>query len=179
MQAAQVLFHPLKHHLATLQALIRHSRKADPAEQIAQLKTLGASQFDLYTGVYSVAELKAITAEMLYTQGLRDENDYRQWIVDNGGFRTIQLPDESNWTLRYLQRNDFVHLHPSRYSPRTLRIKANAMKSVAAYLLLKPGAPLDIQQLNAVRKNFLELSPITAAGNYDEIHKVYLLLTNP
>jgi hypothetical protein len=165
MQAEHILFHPFKHHLSFIAAAIRSG------EAHAALKTLGASQFDLYTGAYSEASIRSQVAALLSSH---TRTTYQEWIAANNGHRALVLPDGSGWTLRYLEQERFVHLHPARYASHTVRIKANAMKTVVALLLAGYTVP-EAAVINLVRKE-IDLSPVAEDGDYAEINKVFRLL---
>lgn len=146
-----------------------------PDDLPVQVKTLGASQFDLYMGQLGPEE---ICAMVLAQVEHHTKASYQQWILENNGYRELTLPDTSVWTLQYLPKPAFVHLHPSRYSPHTLRMKANAMKSIVCYLLAEnPSAEtINIKRLNALRARYLQLPPVDPNGNYEEMRKIYGLL---
>ena len=141
---------------------------------------MGASRFDLYTGALSVEAITAGTAAQLNASGVISERNYRDWISENSGYQVIRLSDGSEWTLRYVNKPAFVHLHPSRYALHTVRIKANAMKTVCCYFLLQgwhEAAP-DREMLNNIRTTWLHLSPISLRDGNEEIIKVYTLVRN-
>ena len=176
----QVLFHPLKHHLHAIVDFIKTGSEQSFANNLKQVKTMGASQFDLYTGKLAVANIAAETATQLHEAGIATEQQYQDWLTANGGYRAILLSDGSEWTLRHVTKEAFVHIHPARYALHTLRIKANAMKTVCCYLLLQgwnDEAP-DIIVLNQTRTQYLDLSPVAVRNGNDELMKVYMLLRN-
>jgi hypothetical protein len=173
-----ILFHHLKHHRASVLALI--AQPLSQEEQLQALLTFGASQFDLYIGSLSVHEIISQVKAILDARGVGSKQAYKSWIQHGGGFRTIEIADGSSWTLRFVDHPSFIHLHPSRYSPHTIRIKANAMKTVACYLMLHSAKnqALDISMLNRLRSSQLGLSPVHEKSGMEEIRKVYDLLTS-
>ncbi|XZF16526.1 hypothetical protein ACTHGU_10320 [Chitinophagaceae bacterium MMS25-I14] len=176
----QVLFHSLKHHCQALVTFIQQGIARPLPENLPVIKTMGASQFDMYTGFLSVEDIEAEVVEMLHLQLHDTREKYRGWLDAHGGYRTVILSDSSDWTLRFAERFDFVHIHPSRYSPYTVRIKANAMKTVMIYLLSQgwQKAVPDFDMLNRLRGEYLSLSPVLAGGNNDELFKVYRLIVS-
>ncbi|MBV8255976.1 MAG: hypothetical protein JO154_25500 [Chitinophaga sp.] len=174
-----ILFHELKHHHAAVQFFLSHPPDGRE-QQLHAIRTFGGSQFDLYYGSLSVPAIKAETLHQLQELKVDNKAAYHTWIQAHHGHRTIQLSDGSNWTLRYIDHLSFIHLHPSRYSPHTIRIKANAMKSIVCYLLWHPDhkGQLDIPTLNHIRLHDLHLSPIANNGNTEELQKVLQLLGN-
>lgn len=176
LTSAHILLHALKHHHRTMADFIAHHRGRSLINSLPFIKTLGASQFDLYTGQLSVDAIKTEVADLLIRAERSTRAAYQDWIADNEGYRTITLSDGSDWTLRFIDKPDFIHIHPSRYSMHTIRIKANAMKSVFCYLLTEEMTPLvNVTKLNQLRTQYLQLSPVSAENN-EEIRKVYRLL---
>lgn len=179
LTASHILLHALKHHYASVLDFIVQHRNRPLYTLLPQVKSLGASQFDMYTGALPVADLKAAIIAWLAQHGHADARSYYQWITAGKGHRTIVLPDESAWTLRFVQREDFVHVHPARYSPFTIRIKANAMKTAVLYLLaVEQYQRVEIPEMNNLRKTWLDLSPLPVSGMPDELAKVFSLLVS-
>src|SRR5262249_21364455 len=90
---------------------------------------------------------------------------FRRWVDETGGFRTISFAeDASRWVLRFGELDGrFVHVHPARSSPFTVRVLANVL--VTAVLALSfaghnGGDPLSRKVLNAVRGDYLGLEPL-------------------
>ncbi|RAJ80166.1 hypothetical protein CLV59_105274 [Chitinophaga dinghuensis] len=179
IETDNILFHALKHHYAAVQSFLAHP-PVGQEQQLYAIRTFGGSQFDLYHGKLSVAAIEAETVAQLSQQGIQEKTTYHSWIASHRGYRTITLSDGSNWTLRYIDHHAYIHLHPSRYSPHTIRIKANAMKSIVCYLLWHPEYKnhLNIPLLNHIRQHDLHLSPIATNGNTEELQKVLQLLGN-
>src|SRR5262249_49932960 len=79
--------------------------------------------------------------------------------------------DNSRWVLRLGDEADrYVHVHPARWAPETLRVRANVLKTavlVLAYVGIHGGDPLDLTVLNEVRRQFLGRWPLgkVAAGD--------------
>lgn len=90
------------------------------------------------------------------------------------------LSDKSVWTLRFVDKNNFVHIHPSRYSPNTIRIKANILKTVLCVLLFQDNLKImpDIQLINKCRIEYLALSPLRVNNIHYELEKGFNLFNN-
>ena len=73
-------------------------------------------------------------------------------------------PDGSRWVLRAATtRLRHVHLHPARWSPSSIRVKATVLKTayaVLAYTRTHGGDPLDRATINGVRSAHLGLPPL-------------------
>jgi hypothetical protein len=74
--------------------------------------------------------------------------------------------DGSRWALRVGTPADrHVHVHPARYSPHTVRVGANALKTaILAVATAAPDIP-DVAAVNAVRRRFLGLPPVPALSD--------------
>jgi hypothetical protein len=90
------------------------------------------------------------------------EPAYRQFLLPEQ-YKTIVLSDTSHWVLRLGEKETLhIHIHPGRYSPHTLRVKAATLKTAIALLIWQkdnPEAP-DTVTLNYIRKDVLQLSPV-------------------
>ena len=108
-----------------------------------------------------------------------NRDSYSKWIGYSPAFKTITLPDNSIWILRIGKRNKrFVHIHPGRKVPHTIRVKANVLKTgffVHAYSFLFSKDPFNIDIINQVRKDILDLSPIKSASYEHEFGRVLKL----
>ncbi|MBJ7429677.1 MAG: hypothetical protein JHD28_12095, partial [Bacteroidia bacterium] len=127
-----IIFHSLKHHLTSLKQLVTANKMADINQLLPQIKTLGESTFDMYTGLINTETIIEETTQYLSSLQVYQEPHFKLWIATNNGFRLFEISDETNMTLRYLPQQQYIHLHPSRYSKNTIRIKANAMKTAVA-----------------------------------------------
>ena len=75
-----------------------------------------------------------------------------------------RLDAPSRWVLRRgTEPGRHVHVHPARWAPHTLRVRANVLKTavmVLAHASVYGGDPRDVARINAVRRQYLGLSPI-------------------
>ncbi len=135
-----VLFNGWKHHLGYVcKVTVEFSAYTDiPAKNIfKELKAIGNSQFDLYTGKYCEAEIREKIIEHLNKNNISNKSNYFNWIEsENKRFKTVAIGDGSIWTmLRGNIKSYYIHIHPARYSPHTMRVKANPWKSAIASLI--------------------------------------------
>jgi hypothetical protein len=165
---APVLLNTWKHHAAAIRRRLRLiSQEGEPAltELQQQLLVIGTELMDLYIGELLPSEIASKALAGLKEQNRIDLDAYRAWIQTGGGYRVEIFPeDSSQWVLRMGDEGDrYVHVHPARWAPATRRVRANVLKTaimVTAYVAVKGGNATDIKLINAVRKQYLGLSPI-------------------
>jgi hypothetical protein len=65
--------------------------------------------------------------------------NFRKWVEQNNGYRLFQLSDESIWTIRISKGNieQYIHIHPGRYSPLSMRVKSESLKTAIAFWCIK------------------------------------------
>jgi hypothetical protein len=173
-----------KHHALYIKKEIS---KFKSEAQIKGLQSLlvkiGESQMDLYYGKLSPAEIAQQTIEYLAINSLKNKNEYSDWLCSVGNeYKTIALNDRSVWTLRSGdEEKRFVHIHPGRYSPHTVRVKALTLKSVIsvlAYLRTHPPPSVDIYLINEVRKKYLNAPPVKSFSKENGLGKLIILFDN-
>jgi hypothetical protein len=136
------------------------------------LIVIGAELMDLYIGRLSPAAIAGKVLATLQADNLLELHAYRTWLRASDGYRVLTFSeDESRWILRLGDEADrYVHVHPARWAPRTLRVRANVLKTAVmalAYVGVRGGKPLDLVLINDVRRQYLKLSPMgkMAAGD--------------
>ena len=170
-----ILFHQFKHHLLYVKAWMKDNVGNLSPESIHTIKTLGSSQLDMYFGVLTVDEILIQVSNYLLEAGVNNKEQYFEWIGNS--FRLCTLSDGSLFTLRFIDHARFVHIHPARHVPNTIRIKANALKTIICYILLHYDEDsVSIEYLNKLRKQYLQLPPLSATAEMYEIDKVFQLL---
>jgi hypothetical protein len=162
-----VLFNTYKHHAGALRlriAQLARTGESALAEVAAQAAVLGTKLMDLYTGGLWPVEISAEVLEALRAAGRLELPAYRAWLAQDE-YAVLTFPeDDSRWVLRLGdEQGRYVHLHPGRWSPATVRVRANVLKTAFLVLLhvaIHGGDPLDRARINAVRAEHLDLPPI-------------------
>jgi hypothetical protein len=179
-----VLFHPLKHHLLSIRNFIEaHALQGETVmpEVAARLTTLGNSQMDVYTGALSSATLAADVTQHLADHHLLEAGAYAGWLQVSGGYRLITLSDHSQWVLRWGEvPARYVHIHPARYSPFTIRVKASTLKTAIVVCIWQWQHPLEPGQLagvNQLRRDWLQLPPMRSFEEAEGLHRMLDWLT--
>jgi hypothetical protein len=179
-----VLFNPWKHHAGALRrriAAVARGGESALAELPAQLLVIGTELMDLYTGALTPADIAARILAQLAAEGRLAPAAYQAWLAANGGYQVRTFPeDESRWVLRMGEAGGrYVHVHPGRWSPATRRVRANVLKTavmVLACTSVHGGDPYDVQLVNAVRRQYLGLSPVRAVGRAEGLGLVLAIL---
>ncbi len=113
-------------------------RETVSKEEISRtLKSIGGSQFDLYTGNLNEAGISDQITAKLKNNKIFSKTRYFEWLdTADKGFHNISIDDGSVWTMLKGNFDDYyIHIHPARYSPNTIRVKANPWKSAIASLI--------------------------------------------
>jgi hypothetical protein len=169
-----VLFNPLKHHLGYIREFIEGAiegeGKSDQKEIIKELKHLGTSVMDIYTGSLQVDEICNGILAILREKKLSERLNFMEWAgKKTKDFRIITLPDNSQWMIKYYDSSRrFVHIFPARSSSHTFRVKSNTLKSALMYYIFIGKDFITGEDLNKVRP-LLGLSPIKDPADTEAI----------
>jgi hypothetical protein len=163
-----VMFNTFKHHAGSLRARLGALGPGDMkgfADAVRAAGVLGTRLMDLYTGDQTPRELSDWVRGELAASGRIDPEVYRAWIVGGEDYAVLTHPEDgSRWVLRTGDDAErFVHLHPARWSPSSMRVKATVLKTafaVLAFTRTHGGDPLDRGVINDVRSTHLALPPL-------------------
>lgn len=161
------LLNTWKHHAGWIRRRIAGAVGAGAAGVDAlpsEMAVVGARLMDLYTGTLTPAELAAHVADQLREAGRLEYGPLAAWLIGQGEYALLDLPDGSEWTIRLGPADGrYAHLHPGRWVPHTMRVQANTLRSaVMAHALagLTGGDPADLAVVNAARNQYLGLLPV-------------------
>lgn len=172
-----------KHHLGFLKYWV--DRSIDPKnESFLDLKKnlllIGESQMDLYTGTLYPAEIADQIYTTLLTQNVHQKRDFENWIESPPcGYKNFVIADNSSWTIRKgKEKHRYIHIHPSRYSLHSIRIKANTLKTLIAikFLITVENRNLTLELLNEARLSFFNAPPVKSMTAIKGIEKTMNLL---
>lgn len=163
-----VLFNTWKHHAGTLRTRLDQVAGGGPEAVRAlarQLAVVGGGLMDLYTGTLSPRDLSARVIDDLRRSGRLDPEAYHAWLLQAGDYAMLTHPDDGScWVLRMGDpAGRFVHLHPGRWTPYTMRVRANVLKTavlVHAHVRVHGGDPMSRDVIDAVRRDLLGLAPL-------------------
>ena len=173
-----VLLNCWKHHLGFIINEINSYKLEElPGKLSADLLNIGNSTTDLYTGNITPAKAAKIAIDLLQKKGVYPQDIYEKWILDSmDKYRTVKFPDQSVWVFRIGNNHErYLHIHPGRYVPFTLRVKATVLKSVIGTMVLLRLSD-ERQELfttvNQARKTFIGLSPVKSLKRGSELDKL-------
>lgn len=179
-----VLLNCWKHHARFIKSKISEfkvSGEIEFANLRGELLRIGESLMDLYLGELTPTEIAGrIIASYKKTNRLSRE-DFILWLKERGDdYRIIGLKDKSLWTLRLGEKQErYIHIHPSRYSPLTIRVRAHTLKSAILYLILNNNEA-DIQDnlafLNKIRKDYLNQPPLKSISQHSSFLELISIL---
>ena len=178
-----ILFNPLKHHLGFIREFIYQktegNQSADQKSIIRELKHLGTSVMDVYTGSLEVNEISNEIIAFLREKELSMIGPFSGWTGQGvKDYRVIALSDGSQWTLKYHDNKlRFVHIFPARESRHTFRVKSNTLKSALLYCILIGKDFITGDDLNRVRP-MIGLSPIKDPIDTEAITEMIEILRN-
>lgn len=161
-----VLFNTFKHHAVALRtriALVAESGIPAFLQAVQYIDVLGTRLMDLYTGTESPRQLSLWVAEQLHQSDHLTPTNFSA-CLNSEGYAILTHPDNSRWVLRQGDDNTrYIHLHPGRWSPHSVRVKATVLKTafaVLAYAATHHVNPREREVINAVRGEFLSLPPL-------------------
>lgn len=168
---APFLLNCWKHHAGTILRRIDAAVSGGEAavrELPRRLRLVGHELMDLYLGSLSPQDLAAELREILIDKGVFEPRALLAWLEPLRGYATLALSDGSVWVLRSSPvAGRHVHVHPGRRSPRTVRVRANLLKSaiaVIAWARLRGLALTGIEAINEARRELLVLSPVKSVA---------------
>jgi hypothetical protein len=175
------LCNPLKHHLGFIRDYIDEKLKSglqtDNMTIIRDLKHLGGSLMDVYTGSLKTGQIINEISEFLKEKNLTGQERFLRWAGnDPKNYKTITLSDGSQWILKYY--NDdlrYVHPFPSRCCSHSFRIKANTLKSAILYMLFTGKDFITEEDLNLARA-IAGLSPVKEVVDAEAITEMIEML---
>jgi hypothetical protein len=176
-----LLFNPLKHYLPYIRDFISTHNLSindlDLKDLTRELKHLGTSVMDIYTGGLSQVTVFNEILEFLNSYNIKENGAYKAWTGnDSDDFRIITLSDGSQWTLKYHDRETrYVHIFPARSSSHSFRVKANTLKSAILYIIIFGKDYVSEDDLNAARA-LAGLSPVREVADAEAVTEMIEIL---
>jgi hypothetical protein len=130
----------------------------------AELAVVGSRLMDLYTGTLTPAEIAADVFAQLRDACRLEYAPLAGWLNARDHFALLDLADGSRWTVCLGPPDGrYLHLHPGRWVPHTVRVAANTLKSAVvavAHARLTGDDPADLAVANEARRRYLGLPPV-------------------
>lgn len=157
-----IAFNCWKHHLGFVRGCLDKQTNYTKSDAFIReiIQFIGDSQFDFYIGEQTPLSIANEILSMLEKNSVLALPDYTNWLAEDGSdYRCISISDGSNWTLRLGQGARYVHIHPSRHSKKTVRVKSSTLKSVYAFLFHYgiSEVEISIEKINFVRSRLAKL----------------------
>lgn len=154
-------FNPYKHHLGFLREKIKlwKTQEWEDAEQ--DIRLIGNNLIDLYYGRLTITEIADEVLSFAEKNALTSPEKLAHWLYPLE-YRKIKFTDDSFWVIKQgTDANRFLHIHPGKYSPFTIRVKATNLKTVVAVKILIGEDPFpDLMAVNKIRVEKLNMSPV-------------------
>ena len=176
-----LLFNPVKHYLPFIRDFISFYSTGcldqDPKFLIRELKHLGTSVMDVYTGDLSLDQIFQEIIGFLNSMDLNAKETFESWAGrENNDFKITTISDGSQWTLKFHDSEKrFVHIFPARQSPHTFRVKSNTLKSAILYLVLIGKDFVTEDDLNRARA-LTGLSPVKEVADTEAVTEMIEIL---
>lgn len=181
-----VLLNTWKHHAGWIRSRIGAAVAAGSPGLDALVKDMvvvGTRLMDVYTGAFTPAEIGEHVITQLRGVNRLEFDRLSAWLQGQGEYAMIELPDGSKWTIRLGPADGrYLHLHPGRWVPHTIRVQANTLKSAVmahAHALLTGGVPRDIALVNEARRRYLGLLPVRELTGDAGLGAVIAILGEP
>lgn len=175
-------FNCWKHHTGFIKKQIESVKEIKDLNQLKfYLLKIGESQMDLYFGSHSPVNISEQTLNYLHQKKILSFNRYQYWLSKDGkDYQLVELKDKSVWTLRLGDDAErYVHIHPGRYSPNTLRVKATTLKTVIFLLCFEQLGEMksfETKTINQIRKKYLNEPPIKSYSSASGLGRLIDLL---
>jgi hypothetical protein len=167
-------FNPFKHHRNYILDIIKTTSSG---VIIGQMDPVCNNYTDIYTGSMSPVAICNAVITILKSNHVLLADDFTRWIASKNGYRKIKLEDQSEWIVRESAENErYIHIHPARTGPFTLRFKGSTLKTVCLLKITINGIQqrLSLEEVNRVRRG-IGLSPVKKLEKSTGILKCYKL----
>jgi len=177
-------FNCWKHHAGFIKKQIESIRETKDLEELkSYLLKIGESQMDLYFGKYSSLEISEYILQALHQKKTLASEQYKNWLSKEGkNYQLVELKDKSIWTLRLADDiTRYVHIHPGRYSPYTVRVKATTLKTAIFVLCFERVGKIKTihtETVNKIRKKYLDEPPLKSFSTASGLGRLLDLLYN-
>jgi len=156
-----VNFNCWKHHTGFIKQQIENFSQSGNLTLLKRnLLKIGESQMDMYLGEHTPSEIGKQIISYLKREKSFLFDKYTDWLkTDDRKHKLVRLSDKSIWTLRLSESSErYVHIHPGRHFPHTIRVKATTLKTAILILCFEQVGEVEninIESANQIRKKYL------------------------
>ncbi|HSO88732.1 MAG TPA: hypothetical protein VLQ91_19420 [Draconibacterium sp.] len=159
-----VTFNIHKHHFRFLLKRIGIWKNLEWDLIEPELLGIGENLVDFYTGDLTVEKICDECIQYFKIKFITDKIAFLNWLQPLE-YRKIELSDSSVWIIKEGKDTErFIHIHPAKQSPHTIRVRAATLKTVLALMITNEHISLqmndNLQNVNQLRITCLHLSPI-------------------
>ena len=160
-QIFPITFNPYKHHFAFLKMKVDEWKKANWSDVENEIRLIGNNLIDLYFGKLTIDEIYNEVHNYAIKNNLTSAEKLAQWLKPLE-YKKSKLSDTSLWIIKQGQDpTRYLHIHPAKYSPFTVRVKAPTLKTVITLQVFNNDIKrCDIVTVNKIRVEKLNLSPV-------------------
>lgn len=175
----RVTFNTYKHHFKFLLNQIQIWQNQEWKQVDTKLIGIGENLLDFYIGELTVENICDECIHFFKSLNVTDKVAFTKWLYPLE-YRKIALSDTSEWIIKEGNNpNLFVHIHPAKHSPQTVRVRASTLKTVLA-VMIKSGSISEqmsenLQTVNKIRTEYLRLSPVKSLQRGKGIFQLWLL----
>ncbi|HDR52393.1 MAG TPA: hypothetical protein ENN90_12350 [Mariniphaga anaerophila] len=177
-----ITFNPHKHHLEFLKKQIAIWKTKNRDEVQTELRCIGNNLIDLYCGKLTVNEIERQCIAFAEKENLTDAEKLAKWLAP-AEFRKTELTDKSVWVIKQgLDSERFLHIHPAKYSPFCVRVRAATLKTVIALKIFageNTSDTLHLSTVNHIRTKYLDLSPVKSLEKGKGISRLWTVFSQP
>lgn len=178
-----VTFNPHKHHFGFLREQIDLWQKQEWEAVEKELLLIGGNLLDLYLGELTVEQVCKACIEYFGEKEINGAVEFKKWLQPKD-FRKIELSDQSLWVIKEGINNErFIHIHPAKNSPHSIRVRATTLKTVLALLInnekLTGDMRSNLERVNQIRTGYLNLSPVKSLERGKGIMRVWHYFSSP
>ena len=154
-----------KHHLGFIKKQLPKLKPQSEKNLTESLLQIGSSQMDLYLGEISPIKISEQIKSILKKNNIQNYTDFNLWLTQkHKQYYKYTLSDKSIWVLRKgVDAGRFVHIHPGRYSPHTIRVKSHTLKTAILFCASGDDQTKKIEtaeEINYLRKKYLMAPPL-------------------
>lgn len=172
-----ITFNPYKHHFRFLLQRIEFWKNLEWKQVESELLGIGENLIDLYTGDLTIENVCTECFHFFNIRNINNKISFTNWLHPVE-YRKIELSDLSEWVIK--EGNDperFIHIHPAKQSPYTIRVRAATIKTVLTLMItsfkISDQMIENLQTVNQVRAVYLHLSPIKSLQRGKGILKLW------